>query len=92
MASEDTCTWCDRQTPEAVDIDHTTHLRMSLFKTSTYFFRSSISAGSFALRIENGGGGAPSWTYRPPGCRSPPASKISNKASEYLRNSSVDPA
>ena len=68
------------------------HLRMSLFKTSTYCFTSATSTGSLALRSENGERGAPSSTYWPPGWRRPPTRRISKRASAYFRNSRVEPA
>jgi hypothetical protein len=41
-------------------ITDTTNLLMSLLSTSTYFFKSSTSAGSFELKMVKGETGAPS--------------------------------
>jgi len=68
------------------------YLLVSLLMTSMYFFMSSTSAGSLALKIVKGDTGAPSSTKLPPGWRRPPTRIISKSASAYLRNSRVDPA
>ena len=74
------------------DKDERVNLLISLLRTSTYFFMSSTSAGSFALNTVNGDVGAPSSMKLPPGCKRPPTRMISNRASAYLRNSRVEPA
>lgn len=68
------------------------HLRISLFRTSTYCFMSATSTGSLALRNENGDRGVPSSTYCPPGCKRPPTRRISKRASAYFKYSRVEPA
>lgn len=67
-------------------------LLVSLLMTSTYFFMSSTSGGSFALKILKGDDCVPSSTKLPPGWRRLPTKMISKRASAYLRNSRVDPA
>ena len=68
------------------------HLLISLLRTSTNFFMSSGSAGSLIWKSENGDVGPSASRYEPPGWRRPPTKRMSKRASEYLRNSKVEPA
>lgn len=62
-ASGDTYIYDDRRVRTAQSsFDNEPHLLISLLSTSMYFFMSSTSAGSFALKTVKGDTGAPSST------------------------------